>query len=216
MDEIYLGRIVVIGRNKQGRLAVCYRVSSRSFPNRKAVLHEEKNSVQIVPKNGYENDIFENPYIAYHCAKVVAGKAIVSNGSHTDPIAEKISAGMPIRDAMAISLLALDYEKDQYNTPRIAAVVEKGCNQGWLGSVRREGLDIRSFLLEEGVCFYCSTYEHDLPSLHYKSVFDADKAEAAAAYVLDQGLFAQFTHPVTAVGLLESDEGFEIAIKDIN
>ena len=40
-----------------------------------------------------------------------------------DVIADKIRVGMNIRDAMAYSLLTMDYEKDDYNTPRIAAVV---------------------------------------------------------------------------------------------
>lgn len=35
---MYLGRIVAIGMTPQGKAAAMYRVSSRSFPNREAVL----------------------------------------------------------------------------------------------------------------------------------------------------------------------------------
>lgn len=58
MAQQYLGRIVAIGRNRQGACAAMYRVSSRSFPNRMAVLKPEAAS--IVPKPGYEGDVFKN------------------------------------------------------------------------------------------------------------------------------------------------------------
>jgi IMP cyclohydrolase len=34
---MYVGRIVAVGRTPAGRAAVMYRVSSRSFPNRRTV-----------------------------------------------------------------------------------------------------------------------------------------------------------------------------------
>ena len=116
---MYVGRIVAIGRNKEGKLAAMYRVSSRSFPNRTAKVGE--GNVSIVPRAGHETDVFKNPYIAYRCVKIVGDVAIATNGSHTDPIAEKVASGMSLRDAMTMSLLTLDYEKDDYNTPRIAS-----------------------------------------------------------------------------------------------
>ena len=39
---MYLGRIVAIGMTKSGRAGAFYRVSSRSFPNRMAVLQGDK------------------------------------------------------------------------------------------------------------------------------------------------------------------------------
>jgi len=42
--------------------------------------------------------------------------AVVGNGSHVDPIAE-LELGYPARDALATPLLALDFEKDDYDTP---------------------------------------------------------------------------------------------------
>ncbi|NLT61287.1 MAG: IMP cyclohydrolase, partial [Candidatus Hydrogenedentes bacterium] len=49
---MYVGRIVSIAMTKDSRLCGVYRVSSRSFPNRTAVLRE--NRVSIVPKPGHE------------------------------------------------------------------------------------------------------------------------------------------------------------------
>ena len=104
---MYVGRIVAIGKSKAGKVSALYRVSSRSFPNREAKVLGEK--VAILPKPGHENDIFKNPYIAYNCLTTVGKKAIATNGSHTDYVAEKIAAGYPVRDALISVHHAMDY-----------------------------------------------------------------------------------------------------------
>ncbi len=212
MSEIYLGRIVAIGMTEDNKLASMYRVSSRSFPNRKAQIKEDY--VSIVPKEGHEGDIFKNPYIAYNCAAVVGNIAVVSNGSQTDPIVEKLKSGMNIRDSLIYSLAVMDYEKDDYDTPRIVAVVEKGTNKGWLGIIRKDGIDVREFELEAGKCLYVSTYERNVPNKHNISDFIATGADSACDFVLGECEFANFTNPVTAVCIVENENGFEIATKD--
>lgn len=213
MAEIYLGRIVAAGMTQDGQLAAMYRVSSRSFPNRQAVIGKE--GVSIVPKPGFESDIFKNPYIAYNCARIINKEiAVLSNGSHTDPIVEKLLSGMSIRDALIYSLAVMDYEKDSYDTPRIAVVVRKGEKNGWLGTIRRDGLDVRSFPLEKGKCVFVSTYEKNVPNGHNVTDFAASGAEAGCAYVLGQGEFASFTNPVTAVCAFETKSGFDLAAQD--
>ena len=52
---MYIGRIVCVARTADGRLCAAYRVSSRMFPNRTAVVSEGK--VSIIPKPGHEGDI---------------------------------------------------------------------------------------------------------------------------------------------------------------
>ena len=89
---MYTGRILSIGMNCEGKPFVAYRVSSRSFPNRQCLKFD--NRASIVPKEGFEKDIFENTYITYNCIRIVKDMAIVSNGSHTDVIADKIALGM--------------------------------------------------------------------------------------------------------------------------
>ena len=110
---MYLGRIISAGKTEDGKPYVAYRVSSRSFPNRQVKVLEDEAA--IIPKEGFETDIFKNSYIAYDCVKVLDDIAVISNGSQTNPIADKIAIGMNIRDAMAYSLITLDYEKDDYN-----------------------------------------------------------------------------------------------------
>ena len=73
-ESMYIGRIVCVSRTKDDRLCASYRVSSRSFPNRTAVIGE--NKVSIVPKAGHEADVHKNPYIAYNCVRVICDGAV--------------------------------------------------------------------------------------------------------------------------------------------
>jgi IMP cyclohydrolase len=207
---MYAGRIVAVGRNRKGQLAALYRVSSRSFPNREAQIKD--NAVAIVPKKGAEGDVFKNPYIAYNCLRIAGRTAVATNGSQTDPIAEKVAAGMPLRDAFATSLLALDYEKDSYHTPRIAAAVTAGGDAGYLGVVREDGLDVCRLKLEPGECFFVSTYETNRVSRAQRGAFDAADAREGAEFILRGGVFAEMTNAVTGVCAIEKNGEFEIAV----
>ncbi len=194
---MYLGRIVSAGMNKEGKAFIAYRVSSRSFPNRMAKSFTDKAA--IIPKEGYETDIFENAYIAYNCVKIVGDVAIVSNGSHTDVIADKIAVGMNIKDAMALSLLAMDYEKDDYNTPRIAAAItsstDKDNYEGYIGIVTDGKVLVEK--IEYGKAVFISTYECQSPE---EVDFVAIDSKSTAKLILDEGEFEKFTNPVASVG----------------
>lgn len=217
MAKIYLGRIVGVGMTPDGRPACLYRVSSRSFPNRMARVMDNGRRAAITPKPDHEKDVLKNPYIAYNCARLVGETtAVLSNGSHTDPIAEKIAMGMRPRDALALSLLAMDYEKDDYDTPRIAAVADAERKEGWLGAVRADGLEVRSFKLEPGRVLHLSTYEHQSPGPQYESPFTAATAEAACSFLMDGGIFSDFSNPVTAVAAVWEHDGFQINALDLN
>lgn len=210
---MYIGRIVSIGKTQDGRLCALYRVSSRSFPNRTAVISEDK--VSIVPKPGHETDVQKNPYIAYNCVRITfdGQVAVVTNGSHTDPIAEKIAQGMPVRDALALTSLLLDYEKDQYNTPRISAVADKRDDSAWLAVVRDDGIEVRRIPLEPGRCCYVATYEENAVNADQGDAFPAMTAEAACVYILEGGVFAQRSNPITAVAAMANDSGFALAVR---
>ena len=211
---MYVGRIVAIGSTLSGRLVAMYRVSSRSFPNRQATIQDGK--VAIIPKPGFENDIHKNPYIAYNCLRLVGDYAVATNGSQTDPITEKLASGMSVRDALASVMLAMDYEHDNYNTPRISAVVNGTTGSGYLGIVRHDALLVQEFKLEPGTAYYVCTYEHNAPCDTYKdSKFDVASAATACDYVLGKGVFAALERPITAACALGTDDGsFEIAIAD--
>ncbi len=214
MEQLYLGRIVAFAVTPSGAPAALYRVSSRSFPNRLAAPAGDGRSVAIVPKPGHEADIQKNPYIAYNAARLVGDYAVLANGSHTDPISEKLAMGYPVRDALALSLLALDYEKDAYNTPRIVVVADARTRQGYLGTVRHDGLDVRAFTLRPGQVVHLSTYEHAIPSLHYLGDYMADTAAGACEYILGEGEFESYANPVTAVAAVAKEGAFQLAAKE--
>ena len=211
---MYVGRIVAVGRTPQGRGAVLYRVSSRSFPNRRTV--RTARGLAVVPIEGHEKDIFKNPYIAYNAVRVASpaggpAVAVATNGSQTDPIAEKIASGMSIRDAMVQAILALDYETDDFNTPRIAVAVAQGADEGWAGVVRKDALVVRSFPLVAGKAFYFATYETNEPRAEYVSDFRAATADEAARWIVDGGRFADFEKPVCSAAAVATDAGFDLA-----
>ena len=212
---MYIGRIVCVAKTPDNRIVASYRVSSRSFPNRKAVISGDK--VSIVPKEGHEGDIYKNPYIAYNCVRLVndGDIAVVTNGSQTDPIAEKIISGMSIRDALVLSSMALDYEKDDYNTPRISAVADRVNNTGWLAVVRDNGLEVREMPLEAGQFFYVATYEENTLELGQGGEYTANSANEACEFILGKGVFAERTNPVTAVAAVCTDGEFVLTSQDV-
>ncbi|MBR0458966.1 MAG: IMP cyclohydrolase [Victivallales bacterium] len=212
---MYVGRIVAVGCTTEGRAAGLYRVSSRSFPNREAKVLSK--AIAIVPKAGFENDIQKNPYIAYNCLRIVRGFAVVTNGSQTDPIAEKIESGMSPRDALAYVSLSMDFEHDSLDTPRISGVVSANGDYGWLSIVRKDALIVRELPLTPGRIFYVCTYERNEPGLmQVGEGFAVATAEECCAYVLGQlpGVFADFEKPVSAACALAADQGtFQTAIQ---
>ena len=193
---MYLGRILAVGSNETGNF-VAYRVSSRSFPNR--VTRTFPDRVAVVPKEGHEKDVFVSPYIAYNCIRLVEDVAVVSNGSHTDVIAEKIASGMSIRDSLALSLMTMDYEKDDYNTPRIAGAITLD-GEAYIGIVTHEKVQVEK--VPAGKAMYISTYEHIEP---YEVEFTASNVAEAAQFIMDQGKFEEFTNPVTSAAAFGKD-----------
>jgi IMP cyclohydrolase len=122
---------------------VGYRVSSRSFPNRRASIRGETVLVSPVdPK-----DLEMNPYIAYNCIRLAGNAAVVANGTQADMIAEKISDGTKPLEAIAFSLTAYGYERDELDTPRIAGAVRG--DRGWLGIARKGEIRTKEFDLSE-------------------------------------------------------------------
>lgn len=196
---MYVGRFVCVGKT-DGKLWAGYRVSSRSFPNRYAVKLDE-STVAIMPKD--VKDLEKSPYISYNCIKLLPGAAIVTNGSQTDPICEKIAMGYPARDAIALSLLAMDYEKDSLNTPRIAAVISNGA--AYLGIVTKDGINVSDFPLMENECLMVATYE--------KTSFSRLTIEATSAADVAKKMYdLTFEKPVCAAGVFQTDSGFESGI----
>ncbi len=195
---MYIGRFIVVGPG-----VGAYRVSSRSFPNRQITDRDGVLTVGPTP-DAPETD---NPYVSYNCVRTVEGPAtdgevaVVGNGSHVDPIAEKLQLGYPPRDALAASLLALDYEKDDYNTPRIAGVV--AAEEAYIGTVRHDALLVKAVSEPTLV----ATYEENSPTAYD---LDADTAADAATELYS----ADYEHAVCAAGVTVDADGVTQAIEN--
>ncbi len=198
---MYVGRFVVVGPT-----VGAYRVSSRSFPNRQAVDRGDRLTVEPTP----DAPASDNPYISYNCVRVTDRGVVLGNGSHVDPIAEKLALGTPARDALAGPLSALDFEKDEYDTPRIAGIVgvdgddpTAGAAGGLVGTVRRDALLVKAVTEPTLV----ATYERDSPE-----PFDlaATDAAGAASEVYEH----EFEHRVCAAGVAIHDGEVLTAIEN--
>jgi IMP cyclohydrolase len=186
---MYVGRFIVVAPDR-----AAYRVSSRSFPNRQVIEREGALTVAPTP-DAPETD---NPYISYNCLRTTDDDefAVIGNGTQVDPITEKLELGYPARDALVEPLLALDYEKDDYDTPRIAGVV--GDEESYIGIVRRDAMLVHA--VEEPTLV--ATYEKDRPEA---TDLDATAPEAMARELYDRDL----EHPVCAAAVVTTEDGFE-------
>ena len=85
---------------------------------------------------------------------------------------------------------------------------------GFLGIIRRDAVLVREFELEPGVVRYLSTYECNRPAdENVDRGFDAADADAAAAYVVNGGVFADFTNAVTSTAAVADGNGYRFAVK---
>ena len=185
---MYVGRFLVVAPDR-----AVYRVSSRSFPNRRVV--ERDGTLTVAPTaDAPETD---NPYISYNCVRTTADgeAAVVGNGTQVDPIVEKLELGYPARDALAETLLALDYEKDDYDTPRIAGVVGE---ESYVGIVRQDALLVHAVEAPTLV----ATYEKDRPEA---VDLEATDPETMARKLYDR----EFEHPVCAAAVARAGDDFE-------
>lgn len=186
---MYVGRFVVITPE-----VAAYRVSSRSYPHREIIEHDD--ALAVVPTD--EAAPTDNPYVSYHCLRIGEEAATIGNGSHVDHIAEKLELGYPERDALTMALLALDFERDDYDTPRLAAILSETPT---IGIVRRDGVIVRE--IDEPTLV--ATYEIDEPR---PTAAPWNTAAAAA-----QGVYEfEYEHPVCAAGVERTVEGFTTAI----
>ncbi|MDF0663346.1 IMP cyclohydrolase [Rhizobium sp. BC49] len=208
--EMYVGRIVGVGRTRKGDLVAAYRVSSRSFPNRNA--EKLGNSVQIIAQPESADAASDSPYIAYECLIWNDHFAVVSNGTHTRPIYERLKAGNAPRDAIASVLVGLDREFDQHDTPRICGLVDLAESRLWLGSVTATSLSVMPIEIEPGQLAYITTYAFPLPRVEQiDSDFGAAEPIAICRHITDASVFSEFEKPICATSWIASATGHQSA-----
>lgn len=209
VEDLYAGRVVAVLMTPAGAPGVAYRVSSRSFPNRKAVRLEDGARIVSVD----QQEAQPNPYIAYRCLRHDCEHAVASNGMHTDAIFERIAANYPPRDAMALALLAFDFERDSLSTPRIVAAVRRGSRIGHLGIVRADGLQVEAIAMEPGHVYFVATYALDrIGPARQRAPFACQGAEEAVAGLFSAPPFVHLLNPVCGASAVAKEGGFEVAV----
>jgi len=188
---VYIGRFVIVGRTAAGAWYVGYRVSSRSFPNRRILLAGDR-AIVLPTKDAPPSD---NPYISYNCLRAAGDVIIAANGSQVDPMVEKVQAGYGLRDALALTLLALDYEHDQLNTPRVVAALDAKRGAGYLGIIAEDRLAVQRVEAAPGQAYLIATYERTTPTPIALAGETAD-ALALAIYA------CEYERPVAALAAL--------------
>lgn len=200
---MYIGRFVILGKTSAGEWYLGYRVSSRSFPNRYIQPGDDRAIVLPTP----DAPPSDNPYISYNCLRTHQGTTVVANGSHVDPIIDKVAIGYGLRDAMALSLLALDYEHDQYNTPRVAAGLDAVAEEGYLGIVAEDKLLVRRMAVLPGEAFLVATYEHTDPT---PIALEGSTPEALCDAIYE----CEYEHPVAALAVLPVGAELRMAVRN--
>lgn len=203
---MYVGRFVVLGRTGGGEWYLGYRVSSRSFPNRTIRAGGER--AVVVPTADAVPDTSEtpNPYISYNCLRSHGGRIVVANGSHVDPIIERVADGYGLLGAITLSLFALGYERDQYNTPRIVAALDGDAGEGFMGIVAEDRVCVRRMTVGPGQAYLLATYELNDPT---PITLEGDTPEAVCNAIYD----AEYEHPVAALAAFPSGPNVEMAVR---
>ncbi|MHB1318122.1 MAG: IMP cyclohydrolase [Anaerolineae bacterium] len=189
---MYIGRFVLAGRTTEGARYLGYRVSSRSFPNRRIALVD--GGATVLPTADARPS--DNPYIAYNCLRSSGQTTVIANGSHVDPVIEKVGKGYPVRDALALTLLALDYEHDSLNTPRIAAAWEG--DTAYIAIITVQKLLVQSLDLLPSTAMLIATYELTVPT----SMTLTSRTAGALAHEI-YGL--SYEHPVASLATILTD-----------
>jgi len=191
----YTGRTLGIGL-MEGRPFAFYLLCSRSFPKRRAIVRE--NAVYI--ENLTETD---NPYVSYPVVRLLEDYAVVTNGLQTDFIAQALEWESP-KKALIHVLDALDYERDDYNTPRIAGIIGGG-GRGWLGFAGREEFWVKELELKEGKAFVTATYNLGFAEMEFPP-FETEEG------LVEKVMELPFENKVLAIGVLGKENGWGLAV----
>ncbi len=204
---MYIGRFVAGGQLGDSSIALVYRVSSRLFPNRRIAIGE--GSASVLPTD--ETAVTDNPYVSYVCARWTDTIAAVSNGSHTDPIFERLIDGVPAKEAISFCLGAVGYERDDYNTPRVVAVADLERGEMWFGIVAADRLHVQSAPMIAGKLWLLATNElHDAVA-HARPVSATSAVEVADDVVAGPG-WNDLEYPVAALALKGGVRGWTTAL----
>lgn len=140
LENVYPGRGIVLGKSSDGQsLLQVYWIMGRSQASRNRRFVQEGPTVRteaaLPEQAGGDPEL-----LIYTAMRELSGHYLVSNGDHTDTLAEEIGRGRSFPEA----LMKRSHEPDEPNwTPRIAGsfVLEQGQASAWLGIVKAHPFD---------------------------------------------------------------------------
>ena len=119
-ENSYPGRGIVLGKNRENSWILIYWIMGRSSSSRSRIFKYEN---RILRTEAIASPLHQDPnFIIYNVMRDVDERIVVTNGSHTDVICEKLKQG----ENFFSSLNLERHESDSPNfTPRIAGLIEQ-------------------------------------------------------------------------------------------
>lgn len=139
MNNEYPGRGIILGRAQDGsRLIQAYWLMGRSENSRNRILLQRGATVRAAAADPAK--LQDPSLVIYAAMREAGGHFLVSNGDHTDALADGILAGKSFQEVM----LGCEHEPDDPHwTPRIAGdlVVAAGSYEGQLAIAKADPFD---------------------------------------------------------------------------
>ena len=140
----YPGRGIVLGRNHNSEWVAVYWIMGRSPNSRNRIFKYKKNILSTEAAD--PSKVKDTSLIMYNAMRGIGHNVIVSNGSQTDMIYDKLMLG----SGFLASLENETYEPDEPNyTPRISGFIDKNRQRITLSIIKRNHTG------DTDRCFYC-------------------------------------------------------------
>lgn len=115
----YPGRIIIIGKTFDGKVAIAYAIMGRSENSRNRIFKIEGER-DVYTKAFDESKVSDPSLIIYSAVRYVDGGIIVTNGDQTDTVRDGLAEGRSFSEALSTRT----FEPDAPNyTPRISGLV---------------------------------------------------------------------------------------------
>jgi len=125
-DLDYPGRLVMIGKNRDGGIVIVYSVTGRSPASQARRITKKDNTLWVEPTDE-KLLVSGNRELLVYPAVILSDGIAVSNGRHTPDIHSSLGSNRSPMEVLSVSLKKWNYEPDEPAfTPRIGGCVSPG------------------------------------------------------------------------------------------